>query len=149
MISLESSFNKGGNESSDLRSGVSSYERKPDRELLRRKSISALRAAYEAGFTDFAKDINEPEVKEFHEIYGEFATTANDLEGEERVLAFVDEYMLPFDAGLITEKEKLEEFDKALVDGYYKMAVEDGLNILKKKVEECRERISEKMSEVK
>lgn len=114
-----------------------------NRQSLRRKLISAARHLYiDRGITDFKVYSKDKDVAEFYTLYGEYTDSARQIPlPEQKLLALLEEHMLPFDAELITEPEKLEQLDEEIVNEYLREAEEGGFSDLREKVNEYRAEI--------
>ncbi len=119
------------------------------RKILRNQLISMVRELSERGITDFSKQ-NDPGVGTAMEKFQEYAETANGIEDpEEKLRAFLEEYMLMFDAGLVVDKDRLATLDAELDSDYLSRAREDNFIGLEQDVLAYKKAIGEKLSQIR
>jgi hypothetical protein len=114
----------------------------------RENVLSKINALKEAHVHNL-QDMDNPQVVEAYEAFKDWAAGTEKIpEIEDRLIEYLEQYMVMFDAGWVNSPKELKEIDEALEE-QLAQAKDDSFNILKSKIEGYRREIKEKLAEVK
>lgn len=93
-------------------------------------------------------DINDPEVKKVYDLFVDWTREMGNVESaEQKLILYLQEHMLMYDAGLVNAKEALIQLDRDLEDQLEQIKGDSFIE-LEQKIHEYRKGIAEKLKMV-